>query len=84
MCGRRIADGVASDAKMQVTDGYGTWLYPVSEAKKDASGNYIFTARIAAAQMTDTISLQLISPERGIPLIRKQLICTCSRMFWVG
>lgn len=58
-----IADGVASDAKMQVTDGYGTWLYPVSEAKKDASGNYIFTARIAAAQMTDTISLQLISGE---------------------
>lgn len=56
-----IADGVASDATMKVTDGYGTWYYPVTDAEQDQKGNYIFTARIAAAQMTDTISLQLVS-----------------------
>ena len=58
-----INGGVASNAQMKVTDGYGTWYYPVADAKKDQKGNYIFTARIAAAQMTDTISLQLISGE---------------------
>jgi hypothetical protein len=33
--------------------------YKFSEAKKDASGNYIFTVHLAVAQMTDDITLQM-------------------------
>lgn len=54
-----VADSVSADAVMSVTDGYGTHNYPISAAQKDDSGNYIFTANLAAAQMADTITLQL-------------------------
>lgn len=54
-----VSDGVSDDAVMYVTDGYGEQQYPLSEAEKDDSGNYKFTARLAAAQLADTITLQL-------------------------
>ncbi len=58
-----VADSVSADAVMSVTDGYGTHNYPISAAQKDDSGNYIFTANLAAAQMADTITLQLCDGE---------------------
>ncbi len=54
-----VADSVSADAVMAVTDGYGTHNYPISAAQKDSNGNYIFAANLAAAQMADTITLQL-------------------------
>ena len=54
-----VSDAVSDSAVMHVTDGYGTHQYALTAAKKDDNGNYIFTARLAAAQMADTISLQL-------------------------
>ena len=55
----RISQSVSSSAVMNVTDGYGTTSYAIADAEKDASGNYVFTARLPAAQLTDTITLQL-------------------------
>ena len=55
----RISDTVNADAVMYVKDGYGTHQYPLSEIEKDSDGNYIFTARLAVAQLSDTIVLQL-------------------------
>ena len=54
-----ISDSVSADAVMNVTDGYGTTAYSLGSVPKDAEGNYIFTASLAAAQMGDTVSLQL-------------------------
>ena len=54
-----VSDSVSDDAVMVVTDGYGTHQYPLSAAEKDESGNYLFTARMAAAQLADTVTLQL-------------------------
>ena len=54
-----VANPVSDDAVMVVTDGYGTQQYPVLAAEKDDCGNYKFTARLAAAQLADTITLQL-------------------------
>ena len=54
-----VSDAVSDSAVMHVTDGYGIQQYPLSAAEKDNSGNYIFTARLAAAQLSDTITLQL-------------------------
>ena len=54
-----VSDHVSSEAIMNVTDGYGTTSYNLNGTQKDENGNYIFTARMAAAQMGDTITLQL-------------------------
>ena len=54
-----VSDSVSDDAVMVVTDGYGTHQYPLSAVEKDESGNYLFTARMAAAQLADTVTLQL-------------------------
>ena len=54
-----VADSVSADAVMYVTDGSGTHQVALSAAQKDSDGNYIFTAKLAAAQMADTITLQL-------------------------
>ena len=58
---------VSADAVMYVTDGYGTHQYPLSDADQDVSGNYIFTARLAAAQLSDIITLQLRDGEAQGP-----------------
>ena len=58
-----VSDAVSDSAVMHVTDGYGTHQYALTAAKKDDNGNYIFTARLAAAQLTDTITLQLYDGE---------------------
>ena len=52
-----VSDHVSSEAIMNVTDGYGTTSYNLNGTQKDENGNYIFTARMAAAQMGDTITL---------------------------
>ncbi len=54
-----VSDAVSDDAVMVVADGYGAQQYPLSAAEKDDSGNYVFTARLAAAQLADSITLQL-------------------------
>ena len=63
-----ISDAAAEDAVMQVTDGYGTTEYPISKAEKNDDGTYLFTAYLAAAQMTDSITLQLVSGEETGPV----------------
>ena len=63
-----VSNAVASDAVMYVTDGYGTTQYALSEAQKDSNGNYVFTARLAAAQLADTITLQLHSGDQLGPV----------------
>lgn len=56
----KVNASVAADAYMNITVGSGSPdSYKVSEAQMDDAGNYIFTANVAAAQMTDTITLQL-------------------------
>ena len=54
-----VSDTVSDDAVMVVTDGYGAHQYLLSTTEKDESGNYLFTARMAAAQLADTVTLQL-------------------------
>ena len=63
-----ISDAAAEDAVMVVTDGYGVTEYPIAEAEKTAEGQYVFTGYLAAAQMTDTITLQLISDGENGPV----------------
>ena len=54
-----ISDEIAQNAVMNISIGGVKREYPVSTANRDLNGNYIFTADLAAAQMTDTITLQL-------------------------
>lgn len=56
-----IADSQKDNAYVQITVAGGTPVsYKVSEAMTDANGNYIFSVHMAAAQMNDTITLQLV------------------------
>lgn len=54
-----ISESVSANAVMNVTDGDGTTAYSIGSVPRDAEGNYIFTANLAAAQLADTVSLQI-------------------------
>ncbi len=54
-----VSDSVSDDAVVNVTDGYGTTAYALSQMEKDSNGLYVFTASLAAAQLADEITLQL-------------------------
>ena len=51
---------VSAGAVMSVTDGYGTTAYSVAQAQKNEAGQYVFTARLAASQLTKPVKLELI------------------------
>lgn len=56
----KVEQSVAADGYMNITVGESkTVSYKISSAQQDADGNYIFSANVAAAQMTDVIRLQL-------------------------
>ncbi|MBQ6832254.1 MAG: hypothetical protein IJO28_06405, partial [Oscillospiraceae bacterium] len=60
----QVEQSVAADGYMNITVGKGDPVrYKISEAQQDAQGHYIFSANVAAAQMTDVIKLQLSNGE---------------------
>lgn len=60
----KVEESVVAHGYMNITVGNGeVKAYKVSEAAKDADGNYIFSANVAAAQMTDAVKLQLSNGE---------------------
>lgn len=59
-----IREDLVETAYMQITVGNGKPVsYPISEAAQTENGAYIFVAEVAAAQMADTITLQIINGE---------------------
>ena len=58
---------IAADGYVNITVGEGNATqYKISKAAQDADGNYIISANVAAAQMTDVIQLQFsIGEEKG-------------------
>ena len=58
---------IVSDGYVSITVGEGNPLaYKITDAPQNADGNYIFSANVAAAQMTDVIRLQFsIGEEKG-------------------
>lgn len=56
----RISEDLAGGT-VYVKDGYGTAEYPVEQAEKTPDGLYRITARTAATQMTDPVTLQVVS-----------------------
>ena len=60
----QVEADVAADGYMNITVGQRkTVSYKISDAPQDADGNYIFSANVAAPQMTDVIKLQLSQGE---------------------
>ena len=55
-------DVAAADAA-RITVGGKTVVQAVADAQKDENGYYIFTAEVAAAQMTEQVTVQLVSGE---------------------
>ena len=59
-----IAENLIETAVVKITVGNGTPVsYKVSELTANAAGAYEFVAEVAAAQMTDTITLELVNGE---------------------
>ena len=60
-----VKENIVADGYMNITVGNGeTKAYKISQTPKDADGNYIFSANVAAAQMTDVVKLQLTAGEK--------------------
>ena len=61
----KLNAAVEQDAYMNIAIGSGEPVsYKVSEASKDSDGNYIFVVELAAAQMTENVTLQLQAGEK--------------------
>lgn len=64
-----LADNLILKCHMDVTDADGaqvtvagkTVVQSLADAQKDENGDYIFTAEVAAAQMTEPVTVQLVS-----------------------
>ncbi len=54
---------LAEDAQVQITVGSETFTYSASQLAKTDDGKYIASVRLAAAQMTDAITLQIVGSE---------------------
>ncbi len=64
----KVEESVAADGYMNITVGEGNSVaHKISQAAQDADGHYIFSAKVAAAQMTDAIKLQFsVGEEKGV------------------
>ena len=61
----QVKENVAVEGYMNITVGAGsTKQYKIADADRDAEGHYIFSANVAAAQMTDAVKLQITSGEQ--------------------
>ena len=54
---------LADDAQVQLTVGSETFTYSASQLTKTDDGKYIASVRLAAAQMTDAITIQVVGSE---------------------
>ena len=56
-----VEESAVSDAEVQITVAGVTTSHKVSEAATDDKGRYIFTVDLAAAQMTEIVTVQLVN-----------------------
>lgn len=60
-----VESNAVSDAEVQITVGNSTTGYKVSEAEMDEKGRYIFSVNLAAAQMTENVTVQIVKGDRA-------------------
>ena len=58
-----IPEDAVENAVMEITVGDAACVYPAAQAMQNPNGTYLFTARLAAAQMNDAITLKLFCGE---------------------
>lgn len=71
----RIDDNICQTAQVVITVDENTFRYPVSKGYRGASGDtYGFTVPVAAAQMGDTICVQVVNGEETGPVMEYSVL----------
>lgn len=71
----RIDDNICQTAQVVITVDENTFRYPVGKSYRDAAGDsYKFTVPVAAAQMGDTICVQVVNGEEAGPVMEYSVV----------
>lgn len=60
-----VAEDAVSDAQVEISVAGVTTAHKVADAETDAKGRYIFSVNLAAAQMTEEVTVQLVRGEQA-------------------
>ena len=58
-----ISEDIASSAQVEITVGDSSYIYDVADMEKTEDGKYIASVHVAAAQMMDAITVQIVGSE---------------------